>query len=60
MLALKSQNGASISQTIAHFDMKGFIKANTKETIEKLCKFMRESTNTQNVEGVFALVLTTA
>lgn len=28
-------------KSIAHFDMKHFIENNTKETIEKLCRFMK-------------------
>lgn len=33
LLVLKSKNTASITTTIAHFDMKHFIKNNTKDTI---------------------------
>lgn len=60
MLTLKSKNTASITTTIAHFDMRHFIKNNTKDTIEKLCKFMKESINPQNINDVFDLVLKTA
>lgn len=60
MLLIKSKNTAAISTTIAHFDMRNFIKNNTKDTIEKLCKFMKESITAANINDVFELVLKTA
>ena len=59
MLLLKSKNTAAITTTIAHFDMRNFIKNNTKDTIEKLCKFMKESITAGNINDVFELVLKT-
>ena len=40
--------------------MANFIKNNTKDTTEKLCKFMKESINPENINEIFDLVLKTS
>lgn len=40
--------------------MRSFITNNSKDTIEKLCKFMKESISHDNINDMFELVLKTA
>lgn len=40
--------------------MKNFVKKNSKETIEKLCLFIREEITANNAEAIFMMVINAA
>lgn len=46
-----------LKSSILNFDMKTFVKKNSKETTEKLCQFIKEEITKDNAEGIFNLVI---
>jgi len=53
--ALSSDIELKIS--ILTFNMKNFVKMNSKETIEKLCQFIKEEITPETAEPIFKMVL---
>lgn len=49
-----------LGRSIVNFNMKSFVKKNSKETIEKLCVFVKESMSEETCEAVYALVMRTS
>ena len=46
-----------LKKSILTFNMKNFVKMNSKETIEKLCQFIKEAITPDTAEAIFHLVL---
>lgn len=46
-----------LKKSILTFNMKNFVKKNSKETIEKLCIFIREEITPETCEGIFRMVI---
>ena len=53
--ALSSE--VELKKSILTFNMKNFIKMNSKETIEKLCQFIKEEITPETAEAIFKMVL---
>lgn len=58
-LASQIVQGAE-AKSILSFNMTNFVRKNSKETIEKLCQFIREELTPDSTEPVFALVMRTS
>lgn len=46
-----------LKKSILGFNMKNFVKKNSKETIEKLCLFIKEEITPETCEAVFLMVI---
>jgi len=46
-----------LKHSILTFNMKKFVQKNSKETIEKLCLFIKEELTADNAEAIFKMVL---
>ena len=57
--SILSQNN-TYAQSITNFNMRKFIDKNSKETIEKLCQFIKECMTTELAKPIFQMVLSTA